>query len=109
MKRIFIVSQYPMFGRGLKNLLCQQPDLDIIGWETNLEQAVVQIEQLQPEVILLESDHSFPGVSAILHVSPHSKVVNLSLQSNQLLVYQVRQRIVKTVEDLLKIITKGLD
>jgi DNA-binding NarL/FixJ family response regulator len=104
MKSIFIISQYPMFGQGLKSLLQQQADLDIVGWETDLDEAIKQIKELQPEIVLLESDRSFPGVSPILQASPDSKVINLNLHSTRLYLYQARQWTAKSLEDLMQVI-----
>jgi DNA-binding NarL/FixJ family response regulator len=106
MKSVFIVSQYPMFGHGLKSLLHQQAEVDIVGWETNLDNAIDQIEELQPEVILLENDHASPGVAPVIQISPNSKVVSVNLQNSKLYVYQARQCLAKTVQDLVEAINE---
>ncbi len=51
-KRILIVSQYPLFDKGLEAAIAQQPDLEIIGVCRDLESAYVQLQTCQPDVLL---------------------------------------------------------
>lgn len=109
MTRIFIISNYPLFGHGLESLLSQANGLDVMGQETDLDRAVERVKTLQPDVVIV--DNSGPGQQAIpaavlqiLDENSGTKVVGLSLQGNHLRIYQSTQRIITNVEDLMSII-----
>jgi DNA-binding NarL/FixJ family response regulator len=97
-----------MFGRGLESLLRQEANFDIIGQETDLELALDQIRDLQPDVVILDSDSAVPQVTPILRASPGVKVIGLSLQNNDLYVYQARQWIARGTEDHVSAIRDDL-
>lgn len=109
MTRIFIISNYPMFGRGLESLLRQDNGLEVMGQETNLDRAVERIKNLQPDIVIV--DNSGPeqqglpaAVLQILDENSGTKVVGLSLQGNYLSIYQSTRRIITSVEDLVNVI-----
>jgi DNA-binding NarL/FixJ family response regulator len=103
-KRIFIISSHLMFSCGLESLLRQEAKLDFVGQEADVGRAIERIKELQPDVVILDSDGSVPEVFSILRARPGVKVISLSLQNNNLCVYQAKQRITKSVEDLLEVI-----
>lgn len=109
MTRIFIISNYPMFSRGLESLLRQGNRLEVIGQETDLDRAIERIKNLQPDVVIV--DNSGPGqqgisaaVLQILDENSATKVIGLSLQGNHLSIYQSTRRIITGVEDLMNVI-----
>lgn len=109
MKRIFIISSYAMFGRGLNNLLNQESNIEIVGQETGIEQASDQITTLQPDVVIFDSDDPARASTPVLLyriLKEHGgiQVIGLSLQNNKFRVYGVREGIVHEVADLLKAI-----
>jgi DNA-binding NarL/FixJ family response regulator len=106
--RIFVISDHLMFGQGLESLLRQEAELDIIGQETDFSQAIERIKELQPDVVILDSDDAAPKVASILGASSGVKIISLSLQDNNLYVYQARQRVTKDVIDLLEAIEEDL-
>lgn len=110
MTRIFIISNYPMFGRGLESLLRQGNRLEVMGQETDLGRAVERIKNLQPDVVIVDNGGpgQQPGISAavlqILDENSATKVIGLSLQGNHLSIYQATRRIITSVEDLMNVI-----
>lgn len=99
-----------MFGRGLESLLGQERNIEIVGQQADVEQAIAQIKQLQPDVVILDSDdpsHSLTPVLLYRILKQHSgvKVVGLSLQNNRFYVYGAMQGVVNDVADLLKAIS----
>jgi DNA-binding NarL/FixJ family response regulator len=106
--RIFVISGHLMFSQGLESLLRKEAGLDIVGQETDFSRAITRIEELQPDVVILDSDDAAPKVASILGASSGVKVIRLSLQDNNLYVYQARQRITKSVVDLLEVIGEDL-
>ncbi len=63
MIRIVLVDDHEMVREGLKAILLEEPDFDIVGDAANAEQALALIQQLQPDVVLL--DVRLPGTSGI--------------------------------------------
>jgi DNA-binding NarL/FixJ family response regulator len=106
--RIFVISDHLMFGQGLESLLRQEAELDIVGQETDFSRAFERIKELQPDVVILDSDDAAPKVASILEASSGVKVISLSLQDNNLYVYQASRRVTKSVMDLLEVIGEDL-
>lgn len=63
MIRLLLVDDHEMVREGLKAILLEEPDFDIVGDAANAEQALVLVEQLQPDIVLL--DVRLPGTSGI--------------------------------------------
>jgi DNA-binding NarL/FixJ family response regulator len=81
--RILIVDDHPMFRKGLSALLASMREFDIIGQATNGQEAIAQVEPLQPDVILM--DLQMPGGSGIdatrtiTRTYPHMRVLVVTL------------------------------
>jgi len=104
MKRIFILSGHPLFGRGVESLLCQEVGLEIVGWEANADQAVERIRKLQPDVVILDSGDPTPEVLRVLREGVGTKVIGLNPEDNTMCIYRGEQRVVKRIEDLVEAI-----
>jgi hypothetical protein len=108
MVRVFIFSCHPLFGQGVERLLCQETGLDIVGWETDVDKAFERIKKLKPDVVILESSDPAgdptPAVMRILREGLGIKLVGLNLKDNTLCIYWGEQRVVKSIEDLVKAI-----
>ncbi len=104
-KHVFIVSHYPMFGHGLVSLLHQKAHLNIVGQEKDLEQALESIKNIQPDVVIIDSDEppydSMQTVLGILKGNPKTRIIGLNLQNNTLYVYEARHRSVHNLHDLV--------
>ncbi len=62
-KRILIVEDHTLLRAGIKSLLSQDPDLEIVGEADNGRDAVRAIEALAPDLVL--TDLSMPGMNGI--------------------------------------------
>jgi DNA-binding NarL/FixJ family response regulator len=107
-KRIFILSSHPLFGQGVESLLRQEAGLDIVGRETDVDNAMERINELQPDVVILDCPE--PGcdptlaVMRILSEWVGIKVIGLNLQDNTMCIYRGEQRVVREVKDLVEAI-----
>lgn len=61
--RILIVDDHPVVRRGIKSLLSNHADFEVIGEAGAVNEALVLIEQLMPEIVLL--DIRLPGASGL--------------------------------------------
>lgn len=63
MIRLVIIDDHEMVREGLKAMLVTEPDFQIVGDAADAQQALVLIEQLRPDIALL--DVRLPGMSGI--------------------------------------------
>lgn len=61
--KLLIVDDHPVVRRGLKSLLSTYEDFDILGEAEDFASGVTQIEQLNPDIVLL--DIRLPGQSGL--------------------------------------------
>jgi DNA-binding NarL/FixJ family response regulator len=107
---ILVVSNHAMFARGLENLLNRNPQFQILGQETTVAEAIEQIKNLYPDVVILDSTGTSPkkaGLKQILQAGGDTGVIDLSLTNNDLCIYQASQKTVKSVRDLLAAIKQA--
>lgn len=108
MTTVFIISKYLMFSHGLESLIGQETGLQVIGHEKDLNRAMEAMKELQPDVVIFDSsdpmDDSGLTVMHILNLNPDIRVISLSLQSNRLYIYQARQSVANSIEDLVQAI-----
>lgn len=97
--RLMIVDDHTLFRRGLVGLLDEMPDFEVVGQASDGLQALVVIEQVKPDVVLL--DLNMPRMDGIetLRQIRHRK-----LQARVLML-----TISQTSEDLLDAIRAGAD
>lgn len=63
MTRIVIADDQALFREGLRTLLSTRPDMDVVGEAANGDEAVALVEQLRPDVVLM--DLRMPKVDGI--------------------------------------------
>jgi DNA-binding NarL/FixJ family response regulator len=69
--RVFILSSQSLFDLGVENLLRQEAELEVVGREANMDQALAQIKALMPDVVILNSaDASCSPTPAVLRLGP---------------------------------------
>ena len=85
--RILIVDDHQIMRQGLRLMLKQQPNVQVVGEAGDGETALHQVEQLQPDVILMDIElPDADGVDlsrTILQRQSHIRVVILSAVANQ--------------------------
>ena len=86
MIKILLVDEQSLLCQGLKAMLSLEPDFEIVGIAENGEEAIAQVEALQPDIILM--DVRMPIINGstatriICEKFPQSKVVILSTYDN---------------------------
>lgn len=84
--RVIIVDDHPMVAEGIQAILETYDDLDIAAVLTNGQEAIDRVEDLQPDVILL--DLNMPGVNGlsaaeiILERRPQTRILILSMHDS---------------------------
>jgi two-component system, NarL family, response regulator LiaR len=52
--RVLVVDDHPVVRRGIKSLLAEESDIQVIGEATNGKEAIQQVASLHPDVILMD-------------------------------------------------------
>jgi DNA-binding NarL/FixJ family response regulator len=85
--RIFLADDHRLFRDGLRTLLEQQVDIEVIGEATDGQTTLNAVQSLLPDIVLL--DVSMPGLNGIETVrklkieQPSVRVIMLSMHSDQ--------------------------
>jgi len=61
--RVLIVDDHGIVRKGIRALLAEVDDIDVVGEASNGEESVIQAEQLRPDVILM--DLVMPGMDGV--------------------------------------------
>jgi DNA-binding NarL/FixJ family response regulator len=108
-RRVLIASSHGLFAQGLRSLLRERQGdgVEVIGVVSNLEQAMVALERLNPDLIIIDYDDEALNRDEFLarFVGGEKKlrVVLLSLQTGkEALVYDRRTLAAAQIDDWLK-------
>ena len=83
MKRLFIVDDHPMFREGLKSIIAQNPQLEVVGEAGEGKAALKMVESLKPDLVLM--DIALPDMTGIdltrdiRRVLPETRVLIVSM------------------------------
>ena len=106
-KRVFVLSRRSIFHEGIQALLAQE-GVEIVGYNTQPEEALDCIAKYQPEVVIVNLDDPEPVLSqavlSILREKQDISIIWLSLQDNIIRIYRGECKQVGQLEDLLKVI-----
>jgi two-component system response regulator NreC len=90
---VLLVEDHIVVRQGIKALLSDEPDLEIVGEADNGREALQAVMELQPNLVLM--DISMPGLNGIEATRqirqryPEVKVIVLSMHANEEYVFQV--------------------
>lgn len=90
---VLLVEDHVVVRQGIKALLSDEPDLEIVGEADNGREALQAVMELQPNLVLM--DISMPGLNGIEATRqirqrhPEVKVIVLSMHANEEYVFQV--------------------
>ena len=90
--RVLVVEDYEPFRRFISSTLQTRPDLQIVGEMSDGLEAVLQVQRLRPELILLDVGlPTLNGIEAarrIRALSPNSKILFVTQESSAELVQE---------------------
>lgn len=84
--RVLILDGHEMVRVGLRTILSEEEDLEVVGEAFEKEEAILEVRQTQPDVVLMDAE--MPGLSTeeicrwIRDISPATKVLVFSANSN---------------------------
>jgi len=84
--RILVVDDHAVVRAGIRHLLTAEDDLEVVGEAGSARDAVFEARSLKPDVILLDIvmpvETGIEALPKLLHESPESRVVVLSMQDD---------------------------
>lgn len=106
MTRVLLISRNLLFRSGIQSLLTHQAEVEIVGQEAEPARAIVRVKELQPDVVIVDSDFQQGDPAelalAILRAGIRARVIELGLKDNAIHIYRKERRIAHGVEDLMK-------
>jgi DNA-binding NarL/FixJ family response regulator len=93
--KVLLADDHTILRKGLLSLLAKQADIEVVGEAENGREALAKVEQLAPDVVVL--DISMPllnGLAAaqqIKHHWPHIQVVILTVHATEEYIFQILQ------------------
>ena len=91
--KILVVDDHILYREGLRSVLANQSDVEIIGEAVNIDETISKIKVLKPDIILL--DISQPVVRGIDHITrikkkhPEIKILVLTLQESEVFFFDI--------------------
>ena len=85
--KLFVVDDHVLYREGLRSVLADQSDVEIIGEATNIDETISKIKELKPDIILL--DISQPIVRGLDYINqikkknPDIKILILTLHDGE--------------------------
>jgi len=103
--RVLIVSEPSMFEEAIETLLREEPDLEIVGRETDPHQAVERIRECHPDVVIVADGEGETGLEAellrLVREGFPMSIVEVHLATNTVCIYWGEQQPIRAVGDLV--------
>ena len=91
--RILLADEYQMVRQGLRALLEKEVDLEVVGEADSGPAVMRQVQDLAPDIVLLDLAlpelHGVEAIRQILAVSPHVKIIALSIYADRRFVVNI--------------------
>jgi two-component system, NarL family, response regulator LiaR len=85
--RVLFVDDHRVMRKGLINLVGNQPGIDVAGEASNGREAIDQVRQLKPDVVVMDvSMPEMDGIEATRHIKaqwPEVRVIALSMVEDE--------------------------
>lgn len=108
--QVYVIWTNPLFHDSLRQLL-DHTDIEWVGATSDFTNAVEEISRLHPDTILIEELEGETTTSAFMKIVEKFqwdlRVIGVSLNDNQMRVFQHAQQTVGQPEDLIRLITQG--
>jgi DNA-binding NarL/FixJ family response regulator len=85
--KIFIVDDHPLFRYGLRSVLNDYSEFQVVGDASNSVEALPRIEEMQPDVIIMDifmpNNDGIKSTSLIKQKLPHSEIIILTISDSE--------------------------
>jgi len=90
---MLLADDHTMFRQGLKEMLCTDGDIEVVGEAENGREAVEVCRKVLPDIVILDVEMPVMGareaMSALLRISPRPKVLIVTMFDNPRLVREL--------------------
>ncbi len=104
--RVFILSGPSLFGEGIRGLLCNEPGLEIVGRETDPQEAMRRIKEAPPDVVILTDAEAATELEAellrLVREGFRMRIVEVHQATNTLCLYCGERQSIREVGDLVE-------
>jgi chemotaxis response regulator CheB len=111
MKRVLLIASSTLFGRGVEDLLRQEPGLEVWGCRADVSRAVERVRALQPDVVIIERPNPSTDLGhtlrRVLRACEQLKVIELDPEDDTIWIYSSRQQVFEQVQDLVEAIEQS--
>lgn len=80
---VLIADDHPLFRTGMRALLATAPDMEVVGQATTGEEAVVQADELRPDVVLMDlqmpEGSGIEATRGIMQDNPNAQVLIVTM------------------------------
>ena len=108
MKRVIVLSGLSLFGTGIKSLLSNEDEIEIITWDKLGCDLAACIRKNNPDAIIINCDDSTqditPAILCALQDRFKMLIIGLCLSNNSAVVYRGVQSQIDCPEDMLPIL-----
>jgi chemotaxis response regulator CheB len=105
MRRVLLVFFSGLFGRGMEELLSQEPGLEVWTCEADASSVVDRFHTLKPDVIIVEHREMAADLGdalrQMLRICERLVVIELDLAGDSAHIYSGQQQAIRQVGDLL--------
>lgn len=107
-RKVYIIWSNPLFQEVI-NLLLSGSSLDVVGNSSDHALAKKEINDLSPDVVIIESTepNTESGEETITFLQSGSRVIRLSLADNDLSIYRREKRTISDIDDLIGVMVNG--
>jgi len=103
--RVLVVAEPSLFEEGIEELLRQEEGLEIVGRETDPQEAVGLIKECHPDVILVAGGEGATGLAPelirLVREGFRMRMVEVHLATNTLCIYCGERQPIREVRDLV--------
>ena len=102
---MFVFSERVPFSHDLASLLHPEAELDALGWETDLDQAIRPIQTIQPHAVIVAGRDTAtdcePAVARIQTEWPDIQIAEINLETRVVRIYGGEDQLVQDLRALL--------
>lgn len=82
--KVLVIDNHLLYREGLRSVLGNQSDIEIVGEATHLDEAISKIKELRPDVVLLDlSQPAAGGIDYIKQIKKHNPEMNILILTLQ--------------------------
>ncbi len=105
-RRVLFLSKQILFAQAVRSLIEATGDLQVIGIEPCTEMTVARVQELHPDIIIVDDDDDTARtLHTLLDSASEVRIVRLALNESVMQVYEGHRVMAQTANDLIKVLS----